>query len=374
MYCSHCGKKVGDTMLFCPFCGEAIVIPDQDEEDREAQQADPATTSGFEPLGLSGSNAEAAADTEAAAPGETDAATELEEWNRARESHAEEDVWARRDESFTPLALDQEEAAAEDWRDGINQRKQAAVAEKKPPEINRSEDEPVRLEGSAPALKLDVGGAKPTARERTARKHANTLVPPKTMNPNDMFMDDKSPAFDAEDPYDAVETDDFSAAFAYEDVEEGSFFLRHLRGIVGLALFVILILMFVIYAFSKSGQQSLARVNLAWSTEAYSQLGYQSYQDGRYSDAGLYYERALQRDPGSYSFASSAAMAYFEAENTEKSTEMLKKCIDINPTLLEPYIYLLKLYPDAAQRPWDVTQLLQQGYRQTGDTRLNVTG
>ena len=31
MYCSHCGKKVGDAMLFCPFCGEPIVIPEQDE-------------------------------------------------------------------------------------------------------------------------------------------------------------------------------------------------------------------------------------------------------------------------------------------------------------------------------------------------------
>jgi hypothetical protein len=53
---------------------------------------------------------------------------------------------------------------------------------------------------------------------------------------------------------------------------------------------------------------------------------------------------------------------------------MLKKCVEINPTLLEPCIYLLKLYPDAAQRPWDITQLLQQGYQQTGDSRLNVTG
>ena len=46
----------------------------------------------------------------------------------------------------------------------------------------------------------------------------------------------------------------------------------------------------------------------------------------------------------------------------------------IDPAKLEPYIYLLKLYPDAASRPWDVTQLLQQGYQRTGDTRLNVSG
>jgi len=31
MYCSQCGKKLGDAMLFCPFCGEPIVIPEQDD-------------------------------------------------------------------------------------------------------------------------------------------------------------------------------------------------------------------------------------------------------------------------------------------------------------------------------------------------------
>ncbi|MGX8706466.1 MAG: zinc-ribbon domain-containing protein [bacterium] len=36
MYCSHCGKKVLETMRFCPFCGEKVIIPEQDE----AQGAD----------------------------------------------------------------------------------------------------------------------------------------------------------------------------------------------------------------------------------------------------------------------------------------------------------------------------------------------
>ena len=377
MYCSHCGKKVGDTMLFCPFCGEAIVIPDQDDGSREAQQVDSAEIDAFEPLAVPAAEPAREPETTAEAVEETDAAAELEDWSRAREEKRADDVWARRDapeEPFTPLVLDGEDEAPANWREEIASRKQAVTVENKPPEIRREDDQPVRLEGSAPDLNLEVEGAKGAPREKAPRKHANTLVPPKTMNPNDIFMDDKSPAFDAVDPYDDVGNEDFSGAFAFEDDDEGSFFMRHLRGIVGLALFVILILMFVIYAFSRAGQFSLARFNLAWSTDAYSSLGYQSYQEERYSDAGLYYERALQRDPGNYSFASSAAMAYFEAKNTEKSAEMLKKCIDINPALLEPYIYLLKLYPEAAQRPWDVTQLLQQGYRQTGDARLNVTG
>ena len=190
-----------------------------------------------------------------------------------------------------------------------------------------------------------------------------------------MFMAGKTAAYDESyDAYDDAHEIDSEGTFDFDVDDESGFFMRHLRGLVSLALFGILILLFVIYAFSRSGQYMLARANLAWTTEAYSQLGYQSYQDGDYSEAGLYYERALQRDPNNYSFASSAAMAYYEAGNTEKSAAMLKRCIEITPTLLEPYIYLLRLYPDASQRPWDVTQLLKQGYQRTGDTRLNVTG
>ncbi|MBQ3305593.1 MAG: zinc-ribbon domain-containing protein, partial [Clostridia bacterium] len=43
MYCSHCGKKVGEDMLFCPFCGKPIVIPEQDDAPVAAPvDADPA--------------------------------------------------------------------------------------------------------------------------------------------------------------------------------------------------------------------------------------------------------------------------------------------------------------------------------------------
>ena len=30
MFCGQCGKRVMENMLFCPFCGSPIVIPDQD--------------------------------------------------------------------------------------------------------------------------------------------------------------------------------------------------------------------------------------------------------------------------------------------------------------------------------------------------------
>ena len=39
MFCSQCGKKVTENMLFCPFCGKPIVIPDQEPEEAESLAA-----------------------------------------------------------------------------------------------------------------------------------------------------------------------------------------------------------------------------------------------------------------------------------------------------------------------------------------------
>lgn len=383
MYCSHCGKKVNDTMLFCPFCGDPIVIPDQDEPVAQASDPAPAEAAQMEDA----ATAEAPQAQESPAPEPTrrpprqmgEAEAELLDWSQERRQYASGDVWDDREsapkETFSPLSFEEAPESSEDWREEIARKKEAAAPQKKAPEMT-GEGEPVRLEGVAPKLEADIEGAKSVGGSREKpRKGASTLVPPKAMDPNDIFMDGGGTDYDDFDAYDGGGTGSFSEeSFVYEDADEGSFFMRHMRGIVGLALFVILILMFVIYAFSAAGQQSLAKLNLAWSTDAYSQLGYQSYQAEQYDQAGLYYERALQRDPNNYSYASSAAMAYVNAENTEKAAAMLKRCAEINPTLLEPYIYLLNLYPDAAQRPWDITQLLRQGYERTGDARLNVTG
>lgn len=397
MYCSHCGKKVGEDMLFCPFCGKPIVIPEQDDgpmaasaaeggEGHEARHREPETivvkpaAENPEIKPTSVLKGDGAPDDSTGAEPLADAAAELLDWDRSRKRHMEADVWARPDaptEDFSPLSLEEadEKLADSEWKDAITRKKASVTLEKKPPEMKRDEETTARLDGSAPKLELDIQGAKPRDEGKKRRKPVNTLVPPKTMDPDDIFMDRKRASYEADDPYDEDgEADDLRGGFAFEEDDESSFFMRHLRGIVGLALFVILLLLFVIYGFSRAGQVSLARVNAAWSKDAYSTLGYQYYQAGDYSQAGLYYERALQRDPNSYSFASSAAMAYLEAGDNEKAAAMLKRCAEIDPAKLEPYVYLLKLYPDAASRPWDITQLLQQGYQRTGDARLNVTG
>ena len=51
---------------------------------------------------------------------------------------------------------------------------------------------------------------------------------------------------------------------------------------------------------------------------------------------------------------------------------MLKKCIAMRPNEVEPYQEMLVLYPDAASRPWEITEIVRDGYSRTGDERLNV--
>ena len=72
MYCSHCGKKVGEDMLFCPFCGKPIVIPEQDDAPETPTVADvPAVPVEEEPV-----NAESTAEPETIGVEEADASNE----------------------------------------------------------------------------------------------------------------------------------------------------------------------------------------------------------------------------------------------------------------------------------------------------------
>ena len=157
-----------------------------------------------------------------------------------------------------------------------------------------------------------------------------------------------------------------------EDDDEDGFFARHIRGIVALVLLVALIAAGAVYAMSDPGQMMLARLDLPLplKADAYARLGYQHFNEGDFDRAGAYYERALARQPENYDYASTAANAYLKNENTVKAAEMLKKCIEMKPDAVEPYIYLLSLYPDKASRPGEVTRLLEQGYLRTNDERL----
>ena len=340
MYCGQCGKKVMDSMLFCPFCGSPIVIPDQDEPAASVMEA-------AEPA--SAKAAEAAAETASPAP---ELAQERPVSLFDTDLPAAEPAPAP-EEEFVPLRFDYD--AAEDEEEPESEERTEAV-------LDVPEEAPVR----------PVRSAQTRRPESTRKRPANTYIPVKDIAPDDIFMG----GTDAdEDEYD-LDADDYDGGFGdgddyrYEDEDEGGFFHRHIRGFVGLILFVVLLAVCALWANTDRGQTTLARFNIAWRAEPYAELGYQAYLEDNDLMAARYYEKAFSRDEGNYEYAHSAMVAYYEAEDIPASAAMLKRCIAMEPDNPEPYLEMLILYPDAATRPWEIRELVSDGYRRTGDPGL----
>ena len=465
MFCSQCGKKVTENMLFCPFCGKPIVIPDQEPEEagssaapgREAEGArvgeaaaraegDGETTQildaprqfgeetarsersaraeapvrsgeeakdgaellrrggeaaahtgsgdGANPIldmslqaekaaAHSGRLAREAAEASPRSEGAIRAGAEASGRSREEAQNGAETLGDSSERRESPQQMEARRAETDaaprrgaakglqiDWEEEerfrpLDDMDPEPVHEE--PENPREElsellshrlrEEPVRLKGRAPDLSNVHNPDRPGA---SSRRKASSYAPVREFNPNDIFMDG--------DDYDE---DDDDEEYAYEEPEEGGFFVRHIRGVVGLSLFVIVLAIVAGWAFSGGGQRVLAQANLAWQPSVYEKLGYDAYQNGQYAVAAGYYEQALKRDGRNYSYAYSAAVASYMAGDTERAAEMGKKAVEIDATRVDGYQLLQRLYPDASARPWEIQSLIQQGYRLTGDASLN---
>lgn len=380
MFCSQCGKKVMENMLFCPFCGSPIVIPDQEAqpveqvkekvraavqepkqpvqeqeiaEEEEAISAAPAEQEDQGPLNISINWGSDEVVPETDADGESDDDGEPEDISYLFEDDDDEEDEECEAEEFVPLDLEALEVESiEIVSDhGVN----SEISELLSSQLEEEEQ---------PKRKLNRSNAKMPARPRPHGNGKNTYVPVKAFDPDDIFLD----GGDEEDDYDDYEDEDYD----YEEPEYGGFFARHIRGLVALALFVIVLAILAGWAFSDAGQKSLANANLAWRPSVYESMGYEAYQDGNYVLSAGYYEKALARDISNYSYAYSAGIAYYMAEDITRAADMGKKAVEINPSKADAYHLLLRLYPDAVTRPWDVSSLLQKGYQLTGDAALNV--
>lgn len=346
MFCSQCGKKVTDEMLFCPFCGSPIVVPDQEERPEPKS-----VTASSEPTSEETSEAKDELSLDELPP--------LKRQSDALEIRWDSELPARPKaaEEFRPLDLDalEEQLAAEP-----EEELEAPAEEKSAPVISellssRLKEEPVRLQGRAP----DLSNVRNPDRARPkSRKQANAYVPVKAFNPNDIFLD-------------GGDADDDEDDYAYEEAEEGGFFLRHIRGVVGLSLFAVVLAIVMGWAISGSGQRALAGMNLAWRYEVYEEMGYEAYNAGQYAVSANYYAQALNRSTENYSLAYSAGVAYYMNGDTARAAEMGKRAVEINPSNKDGYLLLQRLYPDPAQRPWEIQSLIQQGFRMTGESALN---
>ena len=368
MYCGQCGKKVLENMLFCPFCGSPIVIPDQDEapalspvQSRAAapeilEEIAPAQVQeAFEPLLPEKEDPESRM--------EPDRPLSLFDDPSPAEPSEEIPASAPRQEVFEPLRFDFEQAAAQ------------LEAQQAEPEINgpesAAEPEPAPEKPRRPA-------AETHRPERPQKRAVNTYIPVKELSPDDIFMDEIRREDDYDDDYDdddydrrdADDDDGYIDDFEFEEREHGGFFQRHIRGIVGLILLLVMAVICAVWAFSPQGQLALARMNLAWKAEAYADLGYDAYMQNSDLMAARYYEKALSRETNNYEYAHSAMVAYYEADEIASAAAMLKKCIEMQPDNPEPYQEMLILYPDAQSRPWEISELVRLGYQRTGDASL----
>ena len=437
MFCSRCGKKVLDSMLFCPFCGSEIIIPDQDAasaagNDETEPTSEPRTAevspASVEPIEPEPGEPEPAASEagETDLFGEPDAPVEApqpqpkaQRWDSFEDADEDEndddffdedddgvddtayiaDAQARRaSRSAQAQRIDLSKAPAApargEARPASPARSEIRPAAQRVPEMRRPRQErpAERPQAPSPAQAPRASKPAPAPQASRQRRSTRTIAPAKAGNPDDMFMDEAVSDRDEFDTYDAYD-DSFTAHYerrpslddypdgdeddeAFDDIgdddEKGSFIVRHMRALVGIILFVVLILIIVLYGLLGPGQEKLARINATLPIDAkvYAKLGKESYDTQQFQQAGVYFERALARNPKYYKYAESAVMCYKMAGNTNKEVEMLKKCIEINPNELAPYIYLLDIYPNANERPMEIQMLLQQGYQNTGDSRL----
>ena len=323
MYCSQCGKKVKENMLFCPFCGSPIVIPEQDD--------DPAQVS---------------------APAGTVVSNEVP--SLAPEKKAEDAA-----EVFVPLDF------SSNWTEAKQNTEN--TTEESPHESvgefsRHLKEEPVRLHGRKPDLRKSSSLGAPKI---SSRKTAETHVPPAKFDPDNMFLDE-----DDEDEFDDYEEENMD--FEFEEPEHSSFFIRHIRGFVTLILFGVVAIVVLGWTFSATGQMALARTGLAWTPGVYAEVAYEAYQNGSYAQAGSFYVKALEHDADNYEYANSAGVSYYMANNGLNAESMARAAIEIDPSRIEAYELLLRLYPDTASRTVEITELLRKGYQLTGAESLNI--
>ena len=330
MYCSQCGKKVMDTMLFCPFCGSPIVIPEQDEK----------------------TGTPAAENAAQAAKPQPDVSRESI-FERNESDMAAEAGGAKIE--FVPLDMNLL------WKEPDVKEESAEEAHIEESPVHQPK-EAIRLQGRRPDLSAERADDAP---KKAARKNQDSAVPQRKFDPDDIFFDDdEDDEDDYEDDFDD-DSDDLDDEFDFEEPESSSFFIRHIRGFVSLIMFAIVAAVLAGWAFSSSGQETLARSGFAWRADVYVEVALEAYQNGSYAQAGRYYAEAFERAPERYEYANSAGVAYYMANDYGNAESMARKAIDVNSSRKEAYDLLFRLYPDRQTRPTEIQNLLLKGYQLT---------
>lgn len=401
MYCTKCGKKNADDRLFCGFCGSPLDAPEQAPSPEDAERKlygrpEPAPavveleTGAEKAVGPEGQSEaslsrRARRERQAEAAAREAAAREEDEWpeldieppiaprtqarpapvERTRTHSAEPPRPEADEEGFCAGALDEEYGEVADIPP-----EEDAPDEAEDPLARPLLREPVELRAKhPPRLSRQSAPVKPHA--ATGARRVNTVVPPRTPDPDDLFLEDEA---DAEDDI-ADFVDEYLSDYRYEERPGGNFFVRHIRGFVTLILLLVFALGIYFWLAFGSGQRLMGQLYISGNPATYVELGKEAETAGDYAEAGDYFLKALEvrgaeLDSSDRDTAVNAANAYIRAENAGRAAEALEYLIAIDPNDPAPYNTLKQLYPDAASRPQRVTQLLQQGAQNTGDASL----
>ena len=350
MKCPKCGKENPDIRLFCMSCGELM----PEEELAEAQNMV----------------------SEQETP-ETEATPEIE----IPDPKISE-------ESVEPEAS--EEISDEDTEFFRTRQRARRVIEEAWPEDNipKSVEKPSIFDGIYE--KTAVDDENPFSRnansaefrqrpvlERTKAAelgNPNTIIPKRDdrMDPDDFFAvkGQVLPEYDVRDEKPRKSAGKKKAR--YEEEPKLSFAAKHMRGIVTLLLLALTGIIVFIWSNTDNAQLMLASIDMAWKPEAYAQLADEAYAVKDLSAAGYYYTQAFERDGDNYNYAVMAANSYIEGGYTSKALDAVRDCIALKPADGSLYLMLLNLQPDIEGISDADVELLQQGYKLTGDDRLNI--
>ncbi|MBQ4088545.1 MAG: zinc-ribbon domain-containing protein [Clostridia bacterium] len=345
MKCPVCGRENPDIRLFCMQCGE--LLPETAEE--TVQQP------------------ENAAAEETAAP-----QCEMPE----PENQAVEDEFAPEDipQDDTQFFRDRQRARGiieEAWPEEIPE----TVSNKPASLFDEEFDVPEAQENAYARPAEDFAPRRPELTRRApSLGRANTYIPKReeNMDPDDFFAvrGQVLPEYDEE----AEERPRRKSRREgeYEDEVPQSFAVRHMRGIVTLLLLALTVAIVLIWANTDAAQYTLAKVDVAWKSEAYARLAEEAYAANDLSAAGYYYSAALQRDADNYNYAVMAANSYIEGGYTAKALEALRTCIGMDPKNADLYAAMIQIQPDTAAISASDRELIRKGYELTGDSRLNI--
>ena len=412
MYCTKCGKKNADDRLFCGFCGSPLEAPGQGGAGRE--DAERRLYGRPEAEAVPAEAVETPAGTaEAPKPGpalsrrarrERQAEAAIRE-TAAREEDGQPDgdieppipqrapakpVPAVAEGRACAQAVDvprggpDEAGGEEDGPDAGALDDAYGAPVDIPPEGEQADDgavvedplarpllhKPVELRAKRPP-QLSRTSPPVKSRAATGTRRASTVVPPRVPDTDDLFFEDETEAED--DIADFVQ--EYLDDYCYEERPSGNFFMRHIRGFVCLILLLIFSLVVGYWLRFGDGQRVLGQLYISRNPETYIALAEEASAAGDNEEAGAYYLKALELKgdgfgDGDFEIAVNAANAYSNTGDTGHWAEALEYIIAIDPDYHEAYTVLRMLYPDPAARPQDVTQLLQQGYQNTGDASL----